>query len=377
MRTNNYWDEIVLRGAELGRLNEIKKALAKGADINTTGVGEWGVLHSAVSIKRDDIVKFLLSQPGINVNIRDYHGNTPLHTAADSGYTEIVKLLLAKGADVNLTNREGKTPLYESISTPHDIELIPLFVKHGANVNARRKEDGCTVIHTAAWAGKVSTYKLLLELGANPNLKSYRVVGYEDGEEVITEPYTAKEIYRELHPEKIKEFEAAERGVEAKRSEYKSESLATVGSERRRLDSAEINFEADEKEVEAKRSGYRSKSLPIVGFKRRRLDSEEIDFEVAEREVETKRKADRFESLLTVGSKRKRPSNFVETVENSRNSRVEKEADDSSPEKLSINSQRGIGERWVASEVERRKLNGEFGNSADNKEEQKPVVRGF
>ncbi|KIE04718.1 hypothetical protein NF27_GF00010, partial [Candidatus Jidaibacter acanthamoeba] len=293
--------EKLFLASESGRVSRVKEILDKGTDINSKDFDKSTLLHQAITRRDLEMIKFLLDK-GIDLNARNRNDDTPLHLAARRGYPEIVELLLKnKNTDVNVVNVEGETALHDSLSTIHYDKIAPLLIAHGANVNVRRKDDGWMPIHIAAYTGAVGAYKLLLKNGANSNIPSIEFKKFDEnyGEVITYKSLTAKELYKQLSSEKIKEFEAAER------------------------------------------------------------------------EVETKRKADRSESLLTVGSKRKRRPDFAETVENSRNPRVEKGADDSSPEKLSVNSQRGIGERWVASEVRRRKLNGEFGNSADNKEEQK------
>ncbi|KIE06237.1 hypothetical protein NF27_AW00020, partial [Candidatus Jidaibacter acanthamoeba] len=98
-------------------------------------------------------------------------------------------------------------------------------------------------------------------------------------------------------------------------------------------------------------------NITIEGYTARKLyqasHSDKIkECKAAEREVEAKRKADRSERLDIVGSKRR--LDFAEIINGSRNPRVEKGSDDSSPEKPSVNSQRDRGERWVASEIKKQ-----------------------
>jgi len=52
-----------------------------------------------------------LLDKGVDVNARDDWWKTPLHYAADGGHLSVVKLLVEKGADVDAKNKEGKTPL--------------------------------------------------------------------------------------------------------------------------------------------------------------------------------------------------------------------------------------------------------------------------
>jgi ankyrin repeat protein len=56
-------------------------------------------------------VKLLLANKA-NVNAKDNNGNTTLHYAAMNGQTDVVELLLANNADVGATNRASETPLF-------------------------------------------------------------------------------------------------------------------------------------------------------------------------------------------------------------------------------------------------------------------------
>ncbi|MGA9768867.1 MAG: ankyrin repeat domain-containing protein [Blastocatellia bacterium] len=48
---------------------------------------------------------------GANVNVKDEHGNTPLIEAARNGHDDVVRTLLAAGADSKITNDDGQTAL--------------------------------------------------------------------------------------------------------------------------------------------------------------------------------------------------------------------------------------------------------------------------
>lgn len=53
---------------------------------------------------------------GVNVNIAEGNGWTPLHSAARSGRMQMVKLLLSKGAQVNAVDVTGRTPLDQAVA---------------------------------------------------------------------------------------------------------------------------------------------------------------------------------------------------------------------------------------------------------------------
>ncbi|BBG97543.1 Integrin-linked protein kinase family [Prunus dulcis] len=59
-------------------------------------------------------------EKGVKPNLADYDKRTALHLASCEGCTEIVDLLLHKGADVNSTDRWGRTPLSDARSFSHE-----------------------------------------------------------------------------------------------------------------------------------------------------------------------------------------------------------------------------------------------------------------
>jgi len=97
----------------------------------------------------------------------------PLFAAARSGRVEIVRLLLAAGADPNRTNRMGNTPLWFAAQSPAHapdrVAVAQLLLDASAEIN-RRCEDGSTALHFAAWRGPIAMVELLLAHGGNPNL---------------------------------------------------------------------------------------------------------------------------------------------------------------------------------------------------------------
>jgi hypothetical protein len=71
-------------------------------------------LHHCASKGLTSSVKRLLSIRNINVNAKDWNGDTPLHWAVENGHIEIIRLLLQNGADVNAKSRIGMTPVHSA-----------------------------------------------------------------------------------------------------------------------------------------------------------------------------------------------------------------------------------------------------------------------
>ena len=94
-------------------LKMVKMLLAAGGSINArdyyaqTKDRFTNPIHRAVSHAEREMITFLLSQPGIELNNPDVDDRTPLMIAITKGDAEVVDMLLAAGADPRQKNRAG------------------------------------------------------------------------------------------------------------------------------------------------------------------------------------------------------------------------------------------------------------------------------
>ena len=100
------------------------------------------------------------------VNSKDENGRTPLIWACLNDKAEVVRFLADNGADVNIPDMAGISPLFYSIWYGHNYETDETLVNHGADVNFTR---GKSVLFFAAQQGKEKTVKLLINRGADLN----------------------------------------------------------------------------------------------------------------------------------------------------------------------------------------------------------------
>jgi len=142
-----------------------------------------------------NVVSLLLAE-GVDINIADSDGNTPLHVSVENGASKMSTFLIEKGANTNVTTKNGKnllhlaalgqsktlssmfleqglgietldndgfSPLHLAIQKGSDI-VAQFLIKKGANVHTISK-DGSTLLHTVARAKKehVDIVSLLLE----------------------------------------------------------------------------------------------------------------------------------------------------------------------------------------------------------------------
>ena len=87
---------------------------------------------------------------------------------------DVVKLLISYGAKVNRVNDSGSTPLhYATQSYPRNTEIIKILIDNGADVNAAHKYLKRTPLHYVA-SGYPSSKaaRLLLECGADPEVRN-------------------------------------------------------------------------------------------------------------------------------------------------------------------------------------------------------------
>ena len=95
-------------------------------------------LHTAARTGNSAIVRLLLGK-GASVTIKAYDGATPLHRAVEHGKPEVVRLLIDAGADVNAIDDRGETPLHAAALTQGKAarEIAELLLQHHATLDAR------------------------------------------------------------------------------------------------------------------------------------------------------------------------------------------------------------------------------------------------
>jgi len=93
--------------------------------------GEWLInIIEAFDRERLDVIPSLI-RAGADVNVRDTDGSTPLQAASAGGHKDVVDLLIAKGANIEAQNKRGSTPLQAASSGGHK-DIVEILKKHGA-----------------------------------------------------------------------------------------------------------------------------------------------------------------------------------------------------------------------------------------------------
>jgi ankyrin repeat protein len=144
-------------------LPEIVKAiLQKGVDFNQTYVA---LVNSIANGKDNEMIGVLLDF--IDVNLREPNkGNSPLLYAVNFGKIETVEFLLSRGADINIQNLAGDTPITKAIYK-NDTDMVKYLISKGANVVFDENNRGFTPLGVAFLLNRSEIEKILKEAGAN------------------------------------------------------------------------------------------------------------------------------------------------------------------------------------------------------------------
>uniref|UniRef100_A0ABD2WWJ0 Uncharacterized protein n=2 Tax=Trichogramma kaykai TaxID=54128 RepID=A0ABD2WWJ0_9HYME len=195
-------DSPLLVALENGQDDVIKLLLKGGADPNLPAKDRSTPLILAL-VNHDTNIAAILLEGGANPNLPDEDGSTPLHVICQQpwdeststfcepnseesrpmmaqtwDYRETVELLLSKGADPNIADAEGLTPLHELCKIKNGrVALVQFFNicnEHGKPLEIDAQDErGRTALYTALKYSNMTEAKELMRRGADPNLADY------------------------------------------------------------------------------------------------------------------------------------------------------------------------------------------------------------
>ena len=192
------------KAAKFDDISEIKSLIKAGVSPNTLDPKGNPMLFLAVKENSSKVIDYLTNLPGIDINLPNKSGETPLMIASIEGNLPVVKyLVLTKKADVN---NSGWTPLQYACTRGH-LEVAEFLVANGAKVNALSPNNS-TALMMSVMSGNEYLVKYLLDNGADLKMRNQQGLTAIDFADIYIKPWIGDglrsrwaKLYKSTYPE--------------------------------------------------------------------------------------------------------------------------------------------------------------------------------
>ncbi|OMJ82749.1 hypothetical protein SteCoe_16453 [Stentor coeruleus] len=165
------FSEELQKACRLGDINTLKISLNENPHLlnQVDSKLKWSLLYRTVIFRHIEATEYLL-QEGADPNIKNKLGETPLHQAAENSQEKLVKLLLEHKADPNSQQNDGNTPLHQSVFKGNE-KIVAILLSYKADPNIPNSVFRKTPLHYAVEYNHHEIVKIIMNSGGNANIK--------------------------------------------------------------------------------------------------------------------------------------------------------------------------------------------------------------
>lgn len=160
----------ILKAAASGNNDAIWILRGRGFDINAQSAFGRTALHEASSHGQNSTIELLLKIQGIDKDLRDKNGNTPLLAAAWAGHFTSLNILLERGANPRVIDNAGACALHATAKLS-EFDCTRTLLQKSVPASLAENISRMTPLHYAAAHGSVEVIKILLEYDAELDLQ--------------------------------------------------------------------------------------------------------------------------------------------------------------------------------------------------------------
>ena len=156
----------LITACKLQKAALVKVLLNRKADPNVCNKDSMTPLAVASCLENLETMELLIKHSANMMLSFPPHG-TPLHIVAIEGKVNATRKLLNMGINPNVVDSEGTTPLRRAVENQR-AEVASLLLKHGADIHVECPGDELPLLHKAAKRNDIKMLKLLIDNGADP-----------------------------------------------------------------------------------------------------------------------------------------------------------------------------------------------------------------